>query len=94
MPGRRMLISHGDGAESDPELELQFDMTGDPAEATWTARTTRDQPTLPAPFAEGPVVVTLLEGSCVGARADARASVSADGTIIMLEGTSAFVAPT
>jgi hypothetical protein len=91
MPPTRVRISKGDGAEAEPELELDVTMSGEPTGEWWTARTSASTPCPPTSFAEGPVVVTVLEGVLGGSRADAWARTGHDGTVIVLEGATPFV---
>jgi hypothetical protein len=90
MTPTRVRISRGDGAEADPELEVDVTLAGEPAGGWWTARTAPDGSRPPASFAEGPVVVTVLEGSLGGSRADAWARTGHDGNVIVLEGATPF----
>jgi hypothetical protein len=91
----KVRVSTSDGAEAGPELELEMDVSGDPTGEWWTARTAPDAERPPGSFVEGPVVVTLLAGDDEGSRADAwaRPGRGGDEGVIVLEGSTPFVAP-
>ena len=91
----KVRVSRSDGAEADPELELEMEVSGDPTGEWWSARTAADAKGPPGSFVEGPVVVTLLDGDDEGSRADAWARPARGGAegVFVLEGSTPFVAP-
>ena len=90
-PVTRLLITHGDGSDTHPELELDFDIEVDLDGDAWSARPRPGSASPPEGYADGPVVVVVLDGDRDGARADAWASAQADG--FALAGTAPFVQP-
>jgi hypothetical protein len=65
-----MVLSHGDGAEADPQLELEVVLVGDPATTDWRAITVMRHSVPPSLCIDGPVVATIASGPHTGERAD------------------------
>ncbi len=66
-----LVISHGDGAEADPQLELDVVLVGDLGTHGWKALTVRRHSVPPSLCIDGPVVATIASGPHAGERADA-----------------------
>jgi hypothetical protein len=66
-----LLLCHGEGAEADPQLELEVVLVGDLSTAAWKAVTVLGHSVPPSQCIDGPVVVTITSGPHVGERADA-----------------------
>jgi hypothetical protein len=65
-----LVISHGDGAEADPQLELEVVLVGDLATTQWRAVTILRHSVPPSLCIDGPVVATIASGPHMGERAD------------------------
>jgi hypothetical protein len=66
-----LVISHGDGAEADPQLELDVVLVGDLNTTEWAAVTVLRHSVPPSICIDGPVVATIVSGPHEGERADA-----------------------
>lgn len=66
-----LVLSHGDGAEADPQLELEVVLVGDLNTKEWKALTVRRHSVPPSLCIDGPVVATIASGPHAGKRADA-----------------------
>jgi hypothetical protein len=66
-----LVISHGDGAEADPQLELEVVFVGDLGTREWRAVTVLRHSVPPSLCIDGPVVATIASGPRAGERADA-----------------------
>jgi hypothetical protein len=86
----KLRVSHADGADAQPEIELDFELEGDLGTADWRARSSGEAPSPVDGSVFGPVVVTVLDGANQGSRADAQAEASAEG-VISLAGETPFV---
>lgn len=87
----KLRVSHGDGHEPGPELELDARFEGgEPQDDAWVARAPT-APGLPDGVVDGPVVVTVLDGPHAGERAEG--VVDAAGDELVLRGTSGFTEP-
>jgi hypothetical protein len=84
-----LVISHGDGAEADPQLELEAVLVGDLATPAWRALTVLRHSVPPSLCIDGPVVVTIASGPHAGERADAWAQ-SDRHCGVAVTGVSAF----
>lgn len=65
-----LVISHGDGAEADPQLELEVVLVGDLTTREWRAITVLRHSVPPSLCIDGPVVATIVSGPRTGERAD------------------------
>ncbi|MGZ4689689.1 MAG: hypothetical protein ACXVKA_06480 [Acidimicrobiia bacterium] len=65
-----LVISHGDGAEADPQLELEVVLFGNLGTTAWRAVTVRQHSVPPSLCIDGPVVATIASGPHSGERAD------------------------
>ncbi len=65
-----LVLSHGDGAEADPQLELEVVLVGDLATTDWRAITVMRHSVPPSLCIDGPVVATIASGPHSGERAD------------------------
>ena len=84
-----LVISHGDGAEADPQLELEVVFVGDLATTDWKALTVLRHSVPPSLCIDGPVVATISSGPHAGERADAWAR-SDRHCGVAITGVSAF----
>jgi hypothetical protein len=84
-----LVLSHGDGAEADPQLELEVVLVGDLATPEWRALTVLRHSVPPSLCIDGPVVATIANGPRAGERADAWAQ-SDRHCGVAVTGVSAF----